>query len=491
MIVTESTPPSPPKGAPPQPAPYRPAPPSYQASGSQYYQPTQPLMYTSVPVVNPLAHGYSARRRFFKAFLVAILIWALIGMFVRSVAELAYWNSRHGRYTTQAIWPDDFAVPAGIDTHRCVADWQEVPSGLPLFPSHATTSFDVPYDIDTMLFLARGPAGGTFTVVSSDEVRDTARVVVVVSYHHQEFRDRAKVCRIKRGESTAGVGIFTPRWNYSTYPREHGLAFSVLVSLPASSLKKPLEIKNFEADMPLFGISTANLHDSVAFTNISLISSQMHITAQSLVANNALLKTSNAPISGTIYSPNSLQLVTSNGAITGTFNASKSLHLITSNALIQADIGLTNEGERPTKALVKTSNGQIRSSISLLKDTEGSSGGVYDVEAFTSNAPLDINFPTAPVDSTLSLDAKTSNGGAEVSLHPTYEGRFELVSSLFAPSVEKSAVSDPSGRGRERTIQYTSLNKGILSGNVQWTGSDESDGRVLVKSSNAKVTLKL
>ncbi|KAG9221279.1 hypothetical protein CCMSSC00406_0008886 [Pleurotus cornucopiae] len=490
MIVTDSTPPSPPKGAPPQPAPYRPAPPSYQASGSQY-QPTQPLIYTTVPAVHPLAHGYNARRRFLKAFLVAILIWALIGMFIRSVAELAYWNSRHGRYTTQAIWPDDFAVPAGIDPHRCVTDWQEVPSGLPLFPSHATTTFDVPYDLDTMLFLARGPAGGTFTVVTSDEVRDTARVVVVVSYRHQEFRDQAKVCRIKRGESSAGIGIFTPRWNYTNYPRERGLAFSVVVSLPTNSHKKPLDIKNFEADMPLFGISTANLHDSVSFTNISLISSQMHITAQSLVAENAFLKTSNAPISGSIYSPNLLHLITSNGAITGTFNTSKSLHLITSNALIQADVGLTNEGNHPTKAILKTSNGQIRSAISLLRDTEGSVGGVYDVEAFTSNAPLNINFPTAPVDSTLSLDAKTTNAGADVSLHPTYEGRFELVSSLFAPVVEKSTVNDPSGRGRERTIQYSSLNRGVLSGKVQWAGSDKSDGRVLVKSSNAKVTLKL
>ncbi|KAF7428848.1 hypothetical protein PC9H_008080 [Pleurotus ostreatus] len=490
MIVTDSTPPSPPKGAPPQPAPYRPAPPSYQASGSQY-QPTQPLIYTTVPAVHPLAHGYNARRRFLKAFLVAILIWALIGMFIRSVAELAYWNSRHGRYTTQAIWPDDFAVPAGIDPHRCVTDWQEVPSGLPLFPSHATTTFDVPYDLDTMLFLARGPAGGTFTVVTSDEVRDTAHVVVVVSYRHQEFRDRAKVCRIKRGESSAGIGIFTPRWNYTNYPQERGLAFSVLVSLPANSNKKPLEIKNFEADMPLFGISTANLHDSVSFANISLVSSQMHITTQSLVADNALFKTSNAPISGTVFSLSSLRAITSNGAITGTFNASKSLHLITSNALIHADIGLTNEGKRPTKALVKTSNGQICSSISLLKDTVGSSGGVYDVEAFTSNAPLDIDFPTAPIDSTLSLDSKTSNGAASVSLHPTFEGRFELVSSLFPPTVEKSTISDPSGRGRERTIQYTSLNRGVLSGKVQWAGSDKSDGRVLVKSSNAKVTLKL
>ncbi|KAF9494205.1 hypothetical protein BDN71DRAFT_1393660 [Pleurotus eryngii] len=472
MIVIDSTPPSPPKGAPPQPAPYRPAPPSYQASGSQY-QHTQPLIYTTVPAVRPLAQGYNARRRFLRAFLVAILIWALIGVFVRSVAELAYWNSRHGRYTTQAIWPDDFAVPAGIDPHRCVTDWQEVPSGLPLFPSHATTTFDVPYDLDTMLFLARGPAGGAFTVVPSEEVRDTARVVVVVSYHHQEFRDRAKVCRIKRGESTAGIGIFTPRWNYTNYPRERGLAFSVVVSLPANSHKKPLDIKNFEADMPLFGISTVNLHGS------------------SLVAENAFLTTSNAPISGTIYSPNLLHLITSNGAITGTFNTSKSLRLITSNAPIQADVGLTNEGNHPTEAIIKTSNGQIRSVINLLRDTEGSVGGVYGVEAFTSNAPLNINFPTAPVDSTLSLDAKTSNAGADVSLHPTYEGRFELVSSLFAPVVEKSTVNDPSGRGRERTIQYSSLNRGVLSGKVQWAGSDKSDGRVLVKSSNAKVTLKL
>ncbi|KDQ26040.1 hypothetical protein PLEOSDRAFT_1046098, partial [Pleurotus ostreatus PC15] len=252
--------------------------------------------------------------------------------------------------------------------------------------------------------------------------------------------------------------------------REQRLNFSVVVTLPANSRTKPLEIKNFEADMPLFGLSAENLQDSVTFANITLVSSEMFITAQ------------------VIYSSD-LRLITANAPISGIFNATKSLHLITSNAAIHADIGLTNDGDHSTDAVLKTSNGPIRSFISLLRDKECSSGGIYSIKTTTSNAALGVDFPTAPVNSTLSLDSKTSNAPATVSLHPTYEGRFDLLSSLFTPVLEKSSADDPSGRGRERTIESHS-SRGVLSGRVQWAGSNESEGRVQVKSSIAPVVLK-
>ncbi|KAG9227349.1 hypothetical protein CCMSSC00406_0004112 [Pleurotus cornucopiae] len=468
MVLTDSTLPNPlnpPKGGLHLPDPYQPASPP---ASPQFYQSTKPMIYATVPVAHPLTqHHHSTRRRFFRAFLVIILAWALIEMLVRSVPEFSYWNSRHG--DELALWTDTFAIRKGVDHHHCETEWQEVPSGSPFFPLHATTTFDVPYDLDTMLFLARGPAGGIFTVVSSDEIRDAARVDVVVSYFREEFRDRAKVCRIERGESTAGVGIFAPKWDTRSPSREQRLDFSVVVTLPANSRTKPLEIKNFEADMPLFGLSAEHLQDSVTFANITLVSSEMFITAQLLVTENALLKTSNGPISGTIYSPD-LRLITANAPISGTFNATKSLHLITSNAAIHADIGLTNDGDHSTDAVLKTSNGPIRSFISLLRDKECSSGGIYSIKTTTSNAALGVDFPTAPVNSTLSLDSKTSNAPATVSLHPTYEGRFDLLSSLFTPVLEKSSADDPSGRGRERTIESHS-SRGVLSGRVQWAAT--------------------
>ncbi|KAF4589929.1 hypothetical protein EYR38_009224 [Pleurotus pulmonarius] len=411
------------------------------------------MLYATVPVVNPgTQHDHSARRRFFRAFLVIILVWTFIQVLVGKAPGFHYWSKAYGDGWT--LWRGEYTTPAGVDHHLCAPEWQDTPSGLPFFPLHATATFEVPYDLDTMLFLARGSAGGTFTVVSTDEVRDTAQVVVVVSYYHEEFRDRAKVCQIKRGETAAGIGIFTPKWDTRRPSREQRLGFSVVVTLPANSSTKPLEIKNFEADMPLFGLAVENLHDSVSFASITLVSSKMFIAARSLVAKNALLRTSDGPISGSIDSPN-LRLITSNAPISGTFNASKSLHLLTSNAAIHANIGLSNDDDYSSTALLQTSNGPIRSFINLLRSEESPfAGGIYHIETITSNAPLSVDFPVAPVNSTLSLDGKTSNAPATVSLHPTYEGRFKLITSLFTPVLEKSSVDDPSGRGRER---YTLL----------------------------------
>ena len=59
-----------------------------------------------------------------------------------------------------------------------------------------------------------------------------------------------------------------------------------------------------------------------------------------------------------------------------------------------------------------------------LASTEGFSGS-FIVNANTHNAPLNLDFISAPLDAALELEAHTSNGGADVRLHPSYEGRFD------------------------------------------------------------------
>ncbi|KAJ8454741.1 hypothetical protein ONZ45_g19185 [Pleurotus djamor] len=376
--------------------------------------------------------------------------------------------------STQVTWPDDFAVPLDINTSDCAVNWDEIPRNTPsLFPLHASTSFDVPYDLNTMLFLARGSSAGDFTILTTDKVSDVARVDVIVSYHHDYVRDRAKVCYIERKNGAAGVGIFTPRaWIYPSVPREEQLRFNVIVSLPASSDGKPLPIKDFEADMPLFALAAVHLEESVYFRKISLISENMPVTAESILADVGLFKSTNGPI-------------------TGSFNTTSSLKLITTNAPIKADVGLTNDNERPTQVLLKSQNGMIQSSVSLLRDDDSAVGGKYDVNAITTNSGLQVDFPASPIDSTLVLNAHTTNSGATVSLNPAYEGQFVLKSTIFRPDVRKTVVSDPAGRGRRRTVEYDEYTRAVVSGKVKWTGSTKRDGIVNVGSTNAKVVLKL
>lgn len=67
---------------PAQPPPAYPGEPSYQAGTSSMhplYGPPQP---------SPTTQDESAGKRFFKAFVIALVIWTLFAAFVRSVAEL-------------------------------------------------------------------------------------------------------------------------------------------------------------------------------------------------------------------------------------------------------------------------------------------------------------------------------------------------------------------------------------------------------------------
>ena len=110
----------------------------------------------------------------------------------------------------------------------------------------------------------------------------------------------------------------------------------------------------------------------------------------------------------------------------------------------------------------------------------------------TSNAPLHLQFFDAPVDSALGLQAETSNSPAEVSLHKTFEGEFELASSLFfVPEVQWHPVDDPAGRGRERRVSVGQVSRSHVRGNVGWDEDGGRRGDVSVKTSNAPLRLFL
>ncbi|KAG6862820.1 hypothetical protein C0991_010035, partial [Blastosporella zonata] len=66
----------------------------------------------------------------------------------------------------------------------------------------------------------------------------------------------------------------------------------------------------------------------------------------------------------------------------------------------------------------------IKSVLTLEAANDSETGGKFKVAAHTANAPLDIYFPDAPVDSVLDLSAHADAGPAAVELHKTYEGSF-------------------------------------------------------------------
>lgn len=126
----------------------------------------------------------------------------------------------------------------------------------------------------------------------------------------------------------------------------------------------------------------------------------------------------------------------------------------------------------------------MKASISLTSVSDV--GGAFNVTTTTSNGPLAVDFPASPVDSKLTLSAKTSNSPAYVSLNPAYEGIFKLQTSPWFKAevnVDKDVV-DPSGKDRKRNVVIKDVVRGSLSGSVNWDGEDgrEAEGVVDVST---------
>jgi len=343
------------------------------------------------------------------------------------------------------------------------------------YPYRVTTEFELPLDSDVLYLLARGDlAYGSVEVVDWVEGTNQVKVEVAASFHSQDALDRANVCAISRMEREHGVGIFTPKGWRSRHGQDQ-IHFDITVRIPTSKAAALTHVRGFETSLPIFS-HRLSVSEHVVFGKLDVHGSNMGISATSLYAEHATLKTSNAPISGV-------------------FNTSTSLELVTSNAHIKAAVGLTSTQSGPyndpTKLVMKTSNGPVNAVLSLLSKHD--TGGTYDVSTETSNNFLGVTYDAASPGHTLVHRGRTSNAPATLSLHRAYEGPFALQSSNIPPNLKyDSDVEDPAGKGRTRWVEIHQRVKNVLSGAVGW-GSDHSTGKgsVDLQTSNSPAQLVL
>ena len=125
------------------------------------------------------------------------------------------------------------------------------------------------------------------------------------------------------------------------------------------------------------------------------------------------------------------------------------------------------------------------------------------------NAPLRLNFPVSPPNSSLNLEAMTCNANATVSLDPAYEGSFLLDTSCFhfKPTVEQTVrgLEDPAGWKRKRRVGYelSGWPGNLATGAIYWDdeaktvgtmdrrATSRGYGQVNVRSMNAGVILQV
>lgn len=99
-----------------------------------------------------------------------------------------------------------------------------------------------------------------------------------------------------------------------------------------------------------------------------------------------------------------------------------------------------------------------------------------------TNAPVHLDFTAAPPNSRLIVAATATGGQADVTMHPTFDGRF--VVEADQPGKAKLGlrhdVEDPLGEGRKRNESMANVNDQHIAGYVSW--GMKNQGAVVVAS---------
>ncbi|KAJ6497438.1 hypothetical protein C8R45DRAFT_982897 [Mycena sanguinolenta] len=405
----------------------------------------------------------SAGRRFYKAFLVAFGVWLLVFALFGS---LRVQSRRHLGPPSEDY---DYPISNDIEASSCATSWPEVENpDFSDFPYSAYTSFDFDLPSKTLLLHSKGGlSNGHLTITSSPDV-SKVRVVVTVSYHEAVVRNAAKVCFIERSEGERGVGIFTPEpWHYSGR-----LFLDVELILPRSD--SILHVNGLSTDVSNFSHDVDGLN--VYFNDISLRASNGVIHAKPLVASIASVKASNC-------------------SIIGVFAVVDSLELKTSNAVLDANVSITGDSglEKTRDITMETSNGSLNYVVDF-GPTAGKAGS-FHVKADTSNGKMTGKIVSAPLNSVLAVDAKTSNEKASLALPSTYEGSFAVSTSNAAATFKTTDQNDPAcgsdASCRGRHYHLMKVTKSSVKGSVCWDSQNAYRGNVNLGSSNGAVTLYL
>jgi len=435
--------------------------PSYVAAGSSSSAP--PPSYAPHPVL-VAPHRESAERRFIKAFIVAVLIWVLVGSFVRSSFDVV----------TRHISVGIPSVPKPEDGHpiHCFAD---LPTSTATIASKTSLSFNISLTSPHISLFSRGKsATGTVIFETIEEAGDDIRVDIDIESWDKRALWLLNVCLLDGPDGGKSIGIYAPtyRWPSSSGP---SLDFTIRYKFPIRYFGVPVhhKITSLETDLSNFKHEFGDLDGKLTFNDLVIRGSNAEIRAKSLDV-----------VSG--------RLETSNAAITGKFSTNSNLTLRTSNGRIEADFYLTNENEQtPVLLNARTSNGQILSSLNLIsKGLLGSNvGGAFDVTTRTSNAHVQLSFPNAPIDSALNLHSRTSNSKSEIYLHPTYEGAFELTTSNSDSIVrDDDDLQDPKGEARKHYVDIKTFSKKSSRGFIRWgpAPGGENRGEVVSSTSNSR-----
>lgn len=403
-----------------------------------------------------------ARSRFFKALLLGVGLWIVIGLVLGWTSwQESGWGDGNNRLNYGA--KPEIPKQEG-NVVQCASFEKEMGLGAKI---RSKSEFMISLKEDDHFFIhSKGSfAKGRMSIglSDSDELKKV-KVEVVALYNDEALIDLMNVCEVIGHDGDhhkAGLAIYTPSPEVGPYPNSD-LEFRLNIILPR--LLKSLY--TFEIRGDLFTIKTDDL-SSIDISRLDLGTTVGSITLSNILSHIVRIRTKN-------------------GDVEGSFNVSKTLSLATTNGAINAEIGLFPPSEDDSKLPQLPPNPPSKAS---------SPDDYTSVHATTTNGAVILKYTHHPIDQTLYSFVSSTNGKAEVQHPPAFEGQFEA-ETVWGSAIVKGPDSkkDPKEGGqriRKKIIRSDRDELGYrhISGSVWWDGGNGEDDKKGKGESVVKTTL--
>ncbi|TDL21950.1 hypothetical protein BD410DRAFT_789033 [Rickenella mellea] len=468
-----------------------------------------------LPSSRGFSKRYSACWRLFKAYCIALLVLAVVGI-VWNGLTIGQWNIGWRDPLSPVIPRPNTSLPHGttpIDGNivTCVqtSDWKTVetvgyskpdpqrpssrsiriaPNDTVSFTSHASLS--LPLNAAVLYFVNQGSRkAGAVTIESSGKIGTEIMVNIAVIYKTAHALKHIDVCKVERSSEEVGIALNVN--NSYTFgqlqPTGDLPVVDMKILIPLSADGSPVVINNLQSTLQFYSHHVEDLRGLVHFRSIELHALSGPITVVALSADKANLSLSSGPISGSFYVP-SIYIKTSNSPITisdlvsdeavvmnvngpiiGSFNITSLLTLDTSNAPIRAKITAFSDDNVTSEIQLNTSNDAIDADVNLYS-FDSISGGTFNISATCMNGDhLNISIPVQPENADVLVTARGVFTPVFVSLNQAYEGKFQLASVLGSVRLDQHHFEDPTGRNRERHVEVHEENPIDVKGDVSWS----------------------
>jgi hypothetical protein len=272
---------------------------------------------------------------------------------------------------------------------------------------------------------------------------------------NQPNQPLVKACIFENGDGKPfGFGIASGNSDPVQYRSRGATPLNITVHLPAGHH----HFHHFEAR---FGGLPLNIADPVlndiTFGHISLIGAHAPIFAEGIDANRITVANRNA-------------------SIHGAFTADYGVTLQTTLAPVVANVTLANHNGYASTLRVQNNAGPIDTSVKLVPSSdrvESDGPPAYQATFITQDSDVKVNVTSHPFVSTVQVTARSKKGDVRVQIPPYYEGKFNLKSSSIVRDTTKltssrSRITDPAQRGRHRSIGFTSMTNGDMTGVTGW-----------------------